>query len=119
MRLQGEQKGASRTETCQVTHQPLTALIPVTKQTSHKEQISTVSDTVWALTISENPTFWYYIPYTLTVNTPIEFVLQDEQQNTLYKKTLTVSNRTPGILKIELPKTNISLKTDKMYHWYF
>lgn len=98
--------GASRNDACQVTDQPLTALVPVSKES------------VWGLTLSEHPSFLFYLPYSLTPNSPIEFVLQDEEQNTVYQAYLHPS-QSPGVVKITLPETTTPLAIERMYHWYF
>jgi hypothetical protein len=99
--------GASRSDTCKVADRPLTALVP------------TNDNFVWGLTVSERPTFFFYVPYYLTADSPIEFVLQDEQKNTLYQTYLNVSQTRPGIVKVTMPDTIAPLEINKMYRWYF
>jgi hypothetical protein len=98
--------GASRNDACQVTDQPLTALVPLSKS-------------VWGLTLSEHPTLLFYVPYALTPDSPMEFVLQDEEQNTLYQAYLNTSLTSPGVVKLTMPDGITPLEIDKMYHWYF
>ncbi|NJO43008.1 MAG: DUF928 domain-containing protein [Cyanobacteria bacterium CRU_2_1] len=82
---------------------PLTALVP---------------DTNVGLTLAESPTFWFYVPYTLTSEHAIEFVLKDEQDNIVYTTKFPGKGTSPGIVSLRLPST-ISLEANKNYEWYF
>ena len=64
--------GASRRGKC-AKYEDLTALVPST------------SEVVWGLTVAEHPTFWFFIPETLTAEFPVEFTLLDEDNNYIYK----------------------------------
>jgi Domain of Unknown Function (DUF928) len=97
---------------CATPNTVLTALVPSTPGEDLQE-------IVWARTVSLRPAFWFYVPYTLNANIPIEFVLKDEQNNVLYKTQFSVPESSPGIVKFPLPDTVDPLQTDKMYHWYF
>lgn len=81
---------------------PLTALTPANHM---------------ALTVSEHPTFFWYVPESGASN--LEFTLLDENdQEVLYKTTVNVS-KTPGIVSISLPKSTAKpLEVGKQYHWY-
>jgi hypothetical protein len=70
------------------------------------------------LTLSQSPTFWFYLPYTLTANQSAEFVLKDAQDKDVYKTKLSGTNISSGIINLRLPST-VSLKADSDYHWYF
>lgn len=102
--------------------QPLTALVPATKETLGNKQDDlpglTTFESVWGLTAADSPTVWFYVPYSLTPNLPIEFVLQDEQGNYVYKTSFKVSQTQPGIVKFRIPST-APLEIDKMYRWFF
>jgi hypothetical protein len=118
----GRSRGGASRGSCQVSKEPLTAIVPATSNTySHKQaQINNnnTSEIVFAQTVSERPSFWFYIPYKLTSNIPIEFVLQDERgKNDV--TSLTVTSSTPGVAKISFPATSAPLEVGKMYHWYF
>lgn len=102
--------GASRGELCQATSQPLTALVP-------SQQINSM-ETVGGMTIAPDPTLWFYVPYSLRDDNLVEFVLQDEQQNILYKTTVDPSQLKAGIVGVSLAK-EATIEKDKLYHWYF
>lgn len=103
--------GASRGEMCQTTAQPLTALVPT-------QQMNSI-ETVGGITIAASPTLWFYVPYSLQDDDLVEFVLQDEQQNTVYQTTLNHSQLAASVVSVPLSKGQTSLETDKLYHWYF
>jgi Domain of Unknown Function (DUF928) len=97
-------KGGGSRGSCVVTNKPpLTALIP---------------NTGAGLTVAESPTFWFYVPYTLTPNYLVEFVLKDNQDNTVYTNKVAGKGTPAGIVNLRLPST-ISLEADKDYNWYF
>ncbi len=116
------QGGASRGE-CPEVSKPLTVLVPATQKTLGEKHgshsASTAWESVWGLTVAESPTLWFYVPYSLTAKLPIEFVLQDDKDNYVYKTTFTASQTQPGIVKLRLPSTVAPLEIGKMYHWYF
>ncbi|MCU0537026.1 MAG: DUF928 domain-containing protein [Hydrococcus sp. Prado102] len=118
----GRSRGGASRGSCQVNKEPLTAIVPATPYSySQKQaQLSTnnTSEIVFAQTVSERPSFWFYVPYKLNPDIPIEFVLQDEQQKNDVT-SLTISSSTPGVAKISFPATSAPLEIGKMYHWYF
>ncbi|HEY9670017.1 MAG TPA: DUF928 domain-containing protein [Waterburya sp.] len=70
------------------------------------------------LTVTANPTFFFYAPRTSA--TVARFVLVDEENaNRVYEKTFAIST-TPGIVSLRLSadKSLPSLKLGKNYHWY-
>ena len=96
--------GASRGE-CQVSRvqDNLTALIP---------------DTSVALTVSAAPTFWFYVPYTLTKNHAAELVIKDSEENFVYHNKFSGKDIDRGITSVSVPDT-VELSTDRNYKWYF
>lgn len=108
------QGGASRGK-CPVASSQLTALVPVLPKTPDRPD----AIPVWALTVSDRPTFWFYVPYPLTRDLATEFVLQDEQGKYLYQTSLAQSGTPPGVVSVTLPATVPPLEVDKRYHWYF
>ena len=112
----GRRRGGASRGQCPEVEKPLTALVPATRKPLGEGQGSVES--VWGLTVSERPTLWFYVPYSLTPKFPIEFVLNDEQENYVYRASVTVSQSQPGVIKLTLPPT-VTLETGRMYHWYF
>jgi hypothetical protein len=105
----GRARGGASRGSCD-NHQDkkrLTALVPVT------------SKSVWGLTVTEYPTFWFYVPDALTPEIPIEFVLQDEEDNYVYKTTFTVPGTQPGIVSLSLSSMKAPLEIGKKYYWTF
>jgi Domain of Unknown Function (DUF928) len=82
-------------------------------------------ETNLALTLSERPTFWFYIPYTNVHRAT--FDLFDDRDNLVIEAPVTIefSNRSgesspiPGIISVTLPDTAPPLELDREYHWYF
>lgn len=87
--------------------QPLMALVPVYE--------SKDSTSVFGLTISANPTLWFYVPYKSKF--PGEFVIYDRENKQVYKAPFTLSG-VPGVVKISLP-LSVSLEIGQQYQWYF
>lgn len=88
---------------CLVTDKPaLTALVPPSSV---------------GATLAESPKLWFYVPYTLTSDRTVEFVLKDDQNKTLYTTTFSSSDTPSGIISLSIPPT-VSLATDKNYEWY-
>lgn len=85
----------------------LTALVPVYEGKD--------STSVFGLTVSANPTLWFYVPYNSQFSG--EFVLYDRENKLVYKAPFTLSGRA-GIVKISLPPS-VSLEVDRQYQWYF
>lgn len=128
-RPRGRSSGTASRGTCEFSSQlPLTALVPVTKITPEAEDESAINityDFVFSLTTQANPTFWFHVPYHLT-ETPVEFVLKNEQKQTLYQATyqanvseaLSAENDT-GVVNVSLPEDALALAVGDRYHWYF
>jgi len=97
-------------QSCQSTNQTLTALIPVQNP---------------VLTISDYPTFWFYLPYAAE---DIEFIqfsvnIRDEktgqEKTRLYQASFQLPG-TPGIVGISLSSVpKYALEEGRFYHWYF
>jgi hypothetical protein len=83
---------------------PLTALVP---------------DNNLGLTVTESPTFWFFVPQLPATASSGEFVLQDEEHNDVYRTPFRLPEK-PGIVSIRLPSNpQSSLKRDQMYRWHF
>ena len=99
----GQQTAGESRGDCPNVDTPLTALLPL----SH-----------WGKTINERPTFWFYVPYSVKQIQEVEFVLQDEQRQDIYRSYLTL-DKTPGYVNFSLPSTVSPLELSKWYVWYF
>ncbi|BAY64598.1 hypothetical protein NIES22_46970 [Calothrix brevissima NIES-22] len=90
--------------TCKQTNQPLTAI-----------NANNGSD----FTISANPSFWFYVPYSQDEVKTAEFLLLDGQEhNTLYHGAVKLAAK-PGLIKISLPANSPhSLQPNQNYRWY-
>lgn len=113
----GRRRGGARRGACPITSTELTALVPATEVTTQ-----TLPETyVGGKTIAEHPTFWFYVPHSLT-NLTAEFILQDDMGRDLYRISsadLPASEQTPGIISVSLPSTIAPLEINKVYQWYF
>lgn len=91
--------------TCPKTSKPLTALVA-----------NNGSD----YTLSEHPTFWFYIPYAPEQINYMEFLLLDgDERQTIYRTAVKLVEKS-GIIKITIPaKSEYSFKVNETYRWYF
>ena len=97
----GTRKGAAARDSCLQSAEQLTALIPGTNL---------------GLTVTERPTFWFYIPHRANEKYALEFTLKYREQNQVYQTTLPWNNN-PGIIEISLPESISPLEIDKFYSW--
>lgn len=111
----GNREGAASRGTCPAIDTPLTALVPAFKPTS--DRIGG-GESVWSLTASVRPTFWFYVPYSTSSVRSAEFVLQDREDNDVYSTVVKLPDR-PGVVSLSLPSTAHPLESGKMYHWFF
>jgi hypothetical protein len=105
---------------CPAVETPLIALVPFKERglASKQRDKSTPMD-VWGLTTAERPTFWFYLPYTKNfVGLNVEFVLQDSEENDVYRQAIAL-RATPGVIGVSLPSTVAPLQVGKTYRWYF
>ena len=119
-RPRGRSSGTASRGSCELTGQlPLTALVPVT-QVSPETGVNITYDSIFSLTAQANPTFWFYVPYQLS-DTPLEFVLQDEQNQTLYQSIYQPSSEDieQGVVKVKIPDGEVTLAEGDRYHWFF
>ncbi len=141
----GRHQGGASRGGCSVDGQPpLTAIIPFLEsettdgvesanlEATAKDAVPAIrsltsrSD-VYSLTTQAYPSFWFYVPYSLET-TPLEFVLQDENDNTLYQERVfsgTLENQVEsidsdrGIIQVTLPDAAPALEAGMTYHWFF
>lgn len=100
------QPGTRRPEaTCQETEVPLTALVA-----------NNGSD----FTISEYPTFLFYIPFQSEDIRFMEFLLLDEgERQTVYRTAVGLEDD-PGVIQVTLPEEpDYALREGENYRWYF
>ncbi len=72
---------------------------------------------VWGQTVSDRPTFWFYVPDQLTTQTLIEFTVQDAADNYVYQTRLTALVKEPGLIQLSVPATAKPLEVGKPYAW--
>ncbi|MBD2195804.1 MULTISPECIES: DUF928 domain-containing protein [Calothrix] len=121
--ISGRSIGMGSRNLCPYVQIPLMALVPFKERDSAKnsgdKSVSTISMDVWGLTTDERPSFWFYVPYTKEIaNASAEFVLQDSQENEVYKNAVSLRAK-PGVINVELPSTTLPLEVGKTYRWFF
>ena len=117
-RVPGRRRGGARRGDCPATSTQLTALVP---ETSVSTQSLPQTD-VGGITTAEYPTFWVYVPSSLSADLTAEFILQDDTGRDIYRIASTdfsAAEVSPGIISISLPSTIAPLKIGKVYKWYF
>ena len=70
------------------------------------------------LTVSDYPSFWFYIPYTSDEIDRLEFALEDTQaKRTIYQTPIQLSET--GIVEVTLPQqSQYAIERNKNYTWY-
>lgn len=114
----GRARGAGGRSNCLNVNVPLTALVPVEKKPIDDGQEARLVTNVWGLTARSHPTFLFYVPYPHASAQTAEFVLQDAEDNDVYRTTINLP-QTPSIVSLSLNSMSAPLKVGKMYHWYF
>lgn len=109
----GRGEGASRS--CTAGNRHLMALVP--EQTLSATLGATPITQVWGLTTMDHPRFWFSVPYDSEQVSGIEFVLQNNQDQTVYRTSMTVPS-SPGIVSVQLPSTINGLEASQQYHWF-
>jgi hypothetical protein len=69
-------------------------------------------------TLSEHPTFWFYVPYKTSSVSSGQFSLEDIEGNPFYQTSFHLPN-TPGFVSVSIPITEKSLEKNKLYNWTF
>lgn len=102
--LPGRRVGGGTRGDCYVGEKTLTALIP-------KNNLG--------LTVSANPTFFFYVPQSSNAQL-VEFVLRDENDQLVYEQQLK-TNGPSGIVSFSLAEASVSERLDinQKYQWYF
>ncbi|RAM52837.1 MAG: hypothetical protein C6Y22_03285 [Hapalosiphonaceae cyanobacterium JJU2] len=89
--------------------QPIIALVPASEQgIPYVEQ-----------TITERPTFWFYVPYLPVAQVNAEFVLLDNEGQEVYSQIFPLNKQKLGIIGLQLPSTISPLKQNNKYRWAF
>lgn len=115
----GRAKGGADRGECITAKTPLTALVPTWEQSVTVSPTRTVKVTnVWGQTVASHPTIWFYVPYTSRSEYPAEFILQDSDNNNLYKTAIPLPAN-PGVIGVRLPTNEPGLEPGKAYRWYF
>jgi Domain of Unknown Function (DUF928) len=103
--------GATRGGVCPPAKADLTALTPFSEETDGVIN-------VWAQTTLERPSWFFYMPYTKDKADAVEFVLQDEKSNEIFKQAIAIPDK-PGVMRVSLPSTAPALAVNKQYRWFF
>lgn len=113
----GRSSGGASRGSCTLAEQqtPLTALVPTTKEIPED---APEYESVFSLTSEARPAFWFYVPYELST-TPLELVIQDENNNTLSQHRFSGIGSGTGLIHVSLPETTPELEPETLYHWYF
>ncbi|NEQ71571.1 MAG: DUF928 domain-containing protein [Symploca sp. SIO2D2] len=102
----GREPSGTRRGYCEETDTPFTPLLPVSESGFS------------GLTITEHPTFWFYIPYQTSSISSGQFSLIDQEENEIYWASFQLPE-TPGFVKVSLPQQAPSLANNQEYHWHF
>lgn len=102
--LPGRRIGGGTRGECPLATKRLTALVP---------------ENNLGLTVAAYPTFFFYIPQSLTPKA-VEFVLLDDSDRQVYETTFMTTGAS-GIINLSLPSFAAlpPLEIGKNYHWYF
>jgi Domain of Unknown Function (DUF928) len=104
-------EGASRG--CVAGSQPLMALVPEQAVSANSTSVTQV----WGLTHADHPRFWFFVPYDPAQVSAIEFVLQNSQDETIYRAPVPVPSAI-GIISVQIPTTVSGLEINQPYHWF-
>lgn len=99
----GRQRGGATRGNC-LAYQDLTALVP------------TVEGKVWSQTASHSPSFFFAVPTPLTSEVPLEFVIQDRDDNIVYHQEVAVQIEA-GIVEISVAAEKADLVPGERYTW--
>lgn len=100
----GRQRGGASRGPCS-GYETLTALVPA------------VDGKVWGLTTHERPTIWFYLPEQVATDTPLEFVMQDANDDYVYHQSFTIQPDSSRLISISLPADATALDTTQTYTW--
>ncbi len=66
-------------------------------------------------TLSEQPTLWFYVPYTNATKIPARFSLQTSQEQSVHSMLVSLPS-TNGIIGVQLP-ASVKLPMNQPYRW--
>lgn len=98
----GQQTAGESRGSCINVSQPIEAMLP--KSNAGK-------------TILGHPRFWVYFPELASKNTEIEFVIQNEFRQDIWRSRSAL-NSTAGYQSFSLPETEAPLNVGQWYRWY-
>jgi hypothetical protein len=126
----GRRRGGTSRNECNVSDRALTAIVPgkeaqkvnnsaYSSSSEFAPQIIfNESESFLTRTLEEHPTFWIYIPKLTNRSQKGEFILQNEQDQDVYRSLFNLPSKS-GIIKIKLPpQPQNSLRVGQKYHWY-
>jgi hypothetical protein len=79
--------------------------------------VPTTDGIVWSLTTSAHPTLWFYLPGELPSGATVEFIVQDQADNYIYKTEVQASLLQEGLAKFSIPENGDALALDIPYQW--
>jgi hypothetical protein len=100
----GRPRGGASRGSCR-SFENLTALVPIQ------------NGVVWGQTSQAHPAFWFYLPSDLGGQTPIEFTLQDENDEYIYNTRQNQLKAKAGLIQLAVPATAKPLEIGKSYTW--
>ena len=98
----GNQTAGENRGNCPAVDRSLTAMLP---------------DSNFGKTTATHPSFWFYMPYLAADVESVEFVLQDEQHEDIWRSQVDF-HQAPGYINISLPSSVDPLKIGLSYQWY-
>lgn len=113
-----QREGAATRGPCiQKGNKRLTALMPLVQYPERSQEPN--NGVVLGKTAASRPSFWFYVPYTLNSDHPVDFVLRDEAGKEIFQASLKSSEAKPGVVGFQLPATVPGLEVGKRYQWFF
>lgn len=97
-------------QSCHSENQSLRALVPSSNNINNLLETNTISD---------QPTFLFYIPDVSSDLKYVQFSLNNQEEETIYRGDFIVPE-TPGIVSLTVPSlTSDQFINKQYYHWYF
>lgn len=98
----GQQTAGESRGSCLSNHQPIAAMLPASNS---------------GKTVLSHPNFWVYFPASVDRQREIEFTIQDESRNDVWRSRSAVNSQT-GYQSFSLPATEAPLQVGQWYRWY-